>query len=60
MSVNRLRRPDKIKFATWVANGQSAYSEPRKWHPLFKGQAACGHRQNKNAALAGSQAALQF
>lgn len=40
MSVNRLRRYDKIKFATWVANGQSACSGARKWHELFKGQAA--------------------
>ncbi|TPM96144.1 hypothetical protein FJ977_16005 [Mesorhizobium sp. B2-1-3A] len=29
MLVNRLRRLGKIKFATWVANGQLLFAMPR-------------------------------
>ncbi|AZO43816.1 hypothetical protein EJ076_23345 [Mesorhizobium sp. M7D.F.Ca.US.005.01.1.1] len=60
MSVNRLRRCDKIIFATWVANGQSACSEPWKWHQLFKGQATYGLRAEQKRRSGWSQAALQF
>ncbi|TIN18357.1 MAG: hypothetical protein E5Y31_26620 [Mesorhizobium sp.] len=60
MSVNRLRRYDKIKFATWVANGQSACSEPWKWHQLFRGRATYGPRAEQKRRLGWSQAALQF
>ncbi|WP_197031498.1 hypothetical protein [Mesorhizobium ciceri] len=60
MSVNRLRRYDKIKFATWVANGQSACSAPWKWHQLFKGRVTYGCAQNKNAALAGARRRYSF
>lgn len=60
MSVNRLRRYDKIKFATWVANGQSACSEPWKWHELFKGRATYGLRTEQNAALAGARRRCNF
>ncbi|WP_206519314.1 hypothetical protein, partial [Mesorhizobium sp. M7A.F.Ca.US.005.03.2.1] len=60
MSVNRLRRYDKIKFATWVANGQSACSGARKWHELFKGQAAYSLCAEQKRRSGWSQAALQF
>ncbi|WP_206517414.1 hypothetical protein [Mesorhizobium sp. M7A.F.Ca.CA.004.12.1.1] len=60
MSVNRLRRYDEIKFATWVANGQSACSEPWKWHELFKGRATYCLRAKQKRRLGWSQAALQF
>jgi hypothetical protein len=45
MSVNRLRRQVTIKFATWVANGQSACNEPWKRRPAVQGpckHATCG------------------
>ncbi|MER9299138.1 hypothetical protein NKI38_21965 [Mesorhizobium sp. M0621] len=59
MSVNRLRRPDKIKFATWVANGQlmcgNAPGHSTNWSR--DGQSA--QRQQKRR-LDWSEAALQF
>jgi|UPI0006FD29B1 hypothetical protein len=58
--VNRLCRYDKIKFATWVANGQTACREPWKWHQLFKREAAYGLRAEQKRRLGWSQAALQF
>jgi hypothetical protein len=57
--VNRLRRPDKIKFATWVANGQSGMQRALKvaLNCSRDGQRT-GQKQKRRSGW--NQAALQF
>jgi hypothetical protein len=55
MLVNRLRRPDKIKFATWVANGQSVCGDAREAAPIVQRTNKKREAANKIAALAGAR-----
>ncbi|MCZ8545892.1 hypothetical protein OOJ09_17015 [Mesorhizobium qingshengii] len=50
--VNWLRRPDAIKFATWVANGQLARGDARETAPIVQWTSKNVRRRNKNAASA--------